>query len=103
MSEPLVSNAASAQQVKDSKIKEKLGRDQELNDIRVVCSTKEGRRFLWRVLGRCKVFNSVWENSARIHYNSGQQDLGHFLMAEVIAADEQFLSQMMKENKKGES
>lgn len=103
MKEALVQNASSKAQIAEAKMKEKLGRDQELNDFRVVLNTKEGRRLVWRLMGKCNVFATVWDPSAKIHYNAGRQDLGHFIMAEVIAADENLLFQMMKENQKGES
>lgn len=100
--EPLVHNAADPEQIKNARKKEKFKRENELNDIRTVLSTSEGKRVLWRLLSQCRTFESIYEQSARIHYNAGQQDLGHFIMAEIIAADEQLLFQMMKDNLKGE-
>ena len=103
MERSLVANAADASQVKKAGTKVQLMRDRELNDIRVVLSTVEGRRFAWRLLGECKTFASVWEASAKIHYNAGRQDLGHFIMSEVTDANVDLLFKMMTENKKGES
>ena len=74
-----------------------LERRKEIDDIREVLSTLQGRRFLWRVMEKCKVFGSVWEPSAKIHYNAGKQDLGHFLLSEITDADEEKLFLMMKE------
>ena len=96
-----VKNAANPQQVKAAAKKEETQRDRELNDLRHVLSSVQGRRFLWRMLGFCKVNGSVWESSARIHYNSGQQDVGHHMLAEIIAADEDAYLNMMKESKGG--
>lgn len=95
-----VMNAADENQVQAVERKMKEERRQELNDLRTVLSSESGRRLVWRILTKCKTFGSVWDNSARIHYNSGQQDLGHFIMAEVIEADEALLFKMMKESKK---
>lgn len=95
----LVGNAADEKQVKEATEKAELIREQELNDLRWVCSHPQGRRFLWRLLSKCKVFGTIWDNSAKIHYNSGQQDIGHFIMAELAEADEEILFQMMKEAK----
>ena len=96
----LVGNAASEKQVKKAVDKEITQRETELNDLRTVLSTPHGRRLVWRLLEKCRVFETIWESSAKIHYNSGQQDIGHFLMAEVVHADDQSLLEMMKENKK---
>jgi hypothetical protein len=95
-------NAADEQRVEEAAKRERRVRERELNDIRAILSTKEGRRFAWRLMGHCKVFQSVWESSARIHYSSGQQDVGHFVMAEIVAADQNAFLQMMKENQQGE-
>lgn len=94
-----VKNAADEGQVKEAEGKVKRGRESELNDLRAILSQPQGRRFVWRLMGHCRVNASVWEASAKIHYNAGQQDIGHFVMAEVIAAGEQFYFQMMKEAK----
>ena len=82
---------------------EKLVRRQELNDIRTVLSNASGRRFIWRVLGECKAFGSVFDSdNSYMCFLSGKQDLGHFLMAEITQADENLLFKLMKENKKGD-
>jgi hypothetical protein len=99
---PYVQNAADESQVKDAAGKSKRASDREIEDLRYVLTSAQGRRFLWRLMGHCKVNASVWEPSAKIHYNSGQQDVGHYLMAEVVRAGEDFLFQMMKEAKQGE-
>ena len=59
----------------------------ERQDLVSVMSTKIGRRVLWRVLSQCRVFESIYETNARIHYNAGQQDLGHWLMGEMMEVD----------------
>jgi hypothetical protein len=99
---PLVTNASDEQQVSAASKKVKFTREQELLDIKAVMNTFEGQRFIWRILSKCKAFGSVWEASAKIHYNSGMQDIGHFLMAEIVEADEQALFKIMKQNLKGE-
>lgn len=97
-----VRNAADSKQIKKAKKSSEINREEELSDIKKVLTTSEGKRFVWRVLERCKTFSSVWESSARIHYNAGQQDIGHFLMSEIVQADESLLFEMMKDNKQGE-
>ena len=94
-----VKNAADPGQVKRSKQRQETLRDRELNDLRYVLNDRRGRRFLWRLLGNCKVFCTIWEPSAKIHYNSGMQDVGHFLQAEITEASEEAYFCMMKESK----
>lgn len=96
----LVKNAADEEQVRRAENKILNGRDREIKDLQEVLSTQCGRRLIFRLLTHCKTFETIWEQSARIHYNAGIQDVGHFIMAEVVAADETALLTMMTENKK---
>jgi hypothetical protein len=99
MEKAAVTNAADRTQVERAGKRVENERLQELNDIRTVLSTASGRRLLWRFMERCKTFSTVWEPSAKIHYNAGQQDVGHFIMAEIMEADANVFSKMMKEHK----
>jgi hypothetical protein len=92
-----VKNAADKEQVKSAKQKELLGREAELNDLRVVLNTVHGRRVFWRLLGKFGLNQSVYHPSALIHYKSGQQDAAHTLLAEICEADEEQYFQMMRE------
>lgn len=97
----MVPNLADEEIVKKLEMKEKDVRKQELNDIRTVLSNASGRRFLWRVLNRCNSFSTIFSaDLSTMSYNSGQQDLGHYLMAEVTEADENLLFKLMKDNRK---
>ncbi len=95
----LVKNAADEEQVKEADQKVKSQRDRELSDLRIVLDLPEGRRVFWRILEFCGIHESVWHPSALIHHNSGKQDVGHFIMAEIVKADQEFFYQMMRENK----
>lgn len=93
-----VHNSADPDQVKKAEERDLHRRDQELEDLRQVISTEEGRRTMWRFMVHCKAFNSVWVPSAGIHYNSGQQDVGFYLINECEQADRDLFFKMMKEN-----
>lgn len=97
----LVGNAGDEQQVASAVGKERRIRTRELNDVRAVLATEEGRRFLWRLMGQCKVFESVKAgDDAMTNYNVGRQDIGHFVMAEVAEARPNALIEMMIEAQK---
>lgn len=91
--------------IKLAKEKERAARKQELNDIGTLLSNASGRRFIWRLLERCSTFGSVFnpDSTHRMSYLSGQQDLGHYIMAEIAEADENLLFKLMKDNKKGDT
>lgn len=98
MADAQVKNAADPRQVARAKKVEKERREIELEDLRAVLATDEGRRFIWRMISHCQVFGSVWSPNERIHYNAGVQDVGHWLLAEVSEADEIKILEMMQEN-----
>ena len=94
-----VKNAADREQVKDASRKEEKHREDELLDLKDILEMPQGRRFPWRLMGHCKTFESIFEPSAKIYYNSGRQDVGHYLMKEIVEAGEHYLLKMMMENK----
>lgn len=99
---PAVKNAADSGQVKKARKKGRLKREQELLDIEFLLKQPQGRRVMWRLLGHAKVFNSIWEPSAKIHYNAGRQDFGFWLLSELEAANSGYVLAMMQENKREE-
>lgn len=99
-----MNNLADEAEVKKAEQKERDLRKQQLNDIRTVLSNASGRRFVWRLLERCRTFSTVFSPElSTMSYNSGQQDFGHFLMSEIVNADENLLLKLMKDNKRKET
>lgn len=97
-----IKNAANESQVEKAKTADEKERDLELADLRFLLGTPQGRRFVWRILKHCRVFNSVFNNSGSVtYYHSGMQDVGHFIQAEVIEAKKEAYFEMMRENEKG--
>lgn len=97
-----IKNAANEAQVEKAKTADEKEREQELADMRFLLGTAQGRRFVWRLLRHCRVFNSVFNNSGSVtYYHSGMQDVGHFIQAEVIEAKKEAYFEMMRENEKG--
>lgn len=66
---------------------------------RLVLKTPVGRMVIWSLIEHCQPFQSIWDNSAKIHKNAGRQDVGHFILSQVEAADQEALFQMMREGK----
>lgn len=95
----LVKNAADPQQVKKAALTEKQRQIQASNDLKYVLSSRQGRRFIWRILSYCKLFESIWRPSAEIHKLAGMQEVGLFLTGEVVKVDDEAYFQMMKEAK----
>lgn len=99
MTSAFVKSAADPEQIKSARRKERYGRREELADVREILETQAGRRFVWRYLGLCRVFESSWSPSAAIHFNEGQRDIGLKLLADVTESNDEMLIQMMREAK----
>lgn len=95
----LVENAADEVEVSNAAETIKRKTLSEREDFRYILKSPQGRRVLWRILGHCKVFESIYHGSSLIHYNAGKQDVGHFLLSEIINTDEMALIKMMQESK----
>lgn len=95
---PMQKNAADPKQIKHAGRSEKSAREQELDDLRALLATQWGRRFVWRVMGYCKFGSDIWDGSSRIHFNAGVQNVGHWVLAEIMAADEEAFFLMMRES-----
>ena len=93
----LVRNAADPQQVRRAARKEADAEAMLLAGLKELQATPTGRFVFRSLLERLGVFRSVWENSARIHYNAGRQDAGHELMALLVQADENAYELMERE------
>lgn len=73
----------------------------EKEETKILLSTIEGRRFIWMLMGRCRVFSSVAHPIDKIQYNAGMQDIGHYLQARVIDSDPDLYLKMIHESKEG--
>lgn len=95
----LVANAADPKQVERARRVTRDVRALELADLRAVLAEVEGRRTIWRFLTHCGVFESVFSTTVQVYANAGRQDVGHYLMAEIEAADPEALFTMMREHR----
>jgi hypothetical protein len=85
----LVGNAADPQQVKEARQKQKLARERELNDLRVVLQHRPGRRFVWSLLCRCGIFDVGFSTDpATMGFSAGMRNLGLLVMKDLEEADE---------------
>jgi len=104
----LVKNTADAKQVKNAGNKEVDARERELNDIAMVMSTREGRRFLFRLVNvLCHYDSDDFNHSGSITYrNLGERNIGRLVKSDCIEASIEQYQLLEKENwefLKGES
>lgn len=98
---PLVTNAADKSQIKSAARKQRWSREKELNDVRVILSTKHGRRLWWRYLGRCGVFASTFTGNNTTFFKEGERNIGLMLLADLNEAMPEAYALMQKEASEG--
>ena len=96
---PEVKNAADETQIKNAEANIERREDIEKRDIITVLNTAEGRRFIWRILDWSGCEGTPKRSDDALTYMAiGSGDVGRWLKAEVIKADEGLLLKMMQEN-----
>ncbi len=100
MEKAFVKNAADESQVKEADYKAKRGRERELDDVRYVLSNVQGRRFLWRYIKECGIFQTSFTGVANTtFFREGEKNVGLRMMADINESEPEMWITMMKENK----
>lgn len=95
----LVTNAADRSQVSKADKAVKSAREYYMDSLKNVMASKDGRRVLWDVLEKCKIYSEIWEPSAKIHHNAGMRSVGLSVLADITECDEDLYLIMQKENR----
>lgn len=75
-------------QVQEKRLLEELDRDGELAQLRELMALEPARDFLWRVLNKCRVFQSTYnKNFGDMAFAEGQRNIGLWLLSEICEAD----------------
>jgi hypothetical protein len=70
----------------------------EIDDVRKILKTPEGRRYLWRMLGECGIFfNSFTPNSNQTAFNEGGRNIGLIILSDINEADPSAFAKMQNE------
>ncbi len=73
-------------------------RDEELDDIRAVMNMESGRRFVSKLLGRARIFESTYAGSTNdTMFAEGGRNLGLFILSEIDEACPERTIEMMRE------
>jgi len=100
--EPLVTNAASHKQVERAEKAQHFQLEKDRREFAELLDDPRFRRYLWRLMGFCKVNETIFEQSSKIYYNAGVQDVGHRVLAQILEARPQSYLLMMQEADKEE-
>jgi len=84
----------------DKAEEERLLKGMERSDLCVVMGSKEGRRFMWRLLGLTGVYRSSFnENAAITAFNEGARNIGLILTDQIMDACQNRYTDMLREHK----
>jgi len=73
--------------------------EQERADFKWLMGSAQGRRFVWRVMSRCRVFAPVFNTHGGVmNFNEGRRDTGLFLLSEIDRLCPQQFAVMAAEN-----
>jgi hypothetical protein len=98
---PFVKNASDPQQVKAGKKKEKSRHWQDMQDIKAIAETPEGRRFFHRYISKiCKVFKTVYQGDAGIYFNEGKRVVGTTMLLDLRNAAPDALLEILTQGDK---
>jgi len=92
-------NAGDQKQVAFAERKAKQAENRYRSALANVMRTAEGRVVMSTLIRRAGVFRTIWDPSAKIHFNAGRQDYGLELLADVTDADEAMYQLMERETR----
>ncbi len=98
-----MTNAADPSEVSKGEEREKRGRELELADVAGVLSTESGRRFYWRYLKECGVFESSFTGNNTTFFNEGQRNIGLKLMADLNDSYPDAYIKMVQESRRNDA
>ncbi len=83
---------------KDLQELERKRRERDLNDVRKVLLSPEGRRLIWRLMSYARIFKPSYTGNSETFFNEGRRDVGLLILEEVMAAKPDSFTQMQKES-----
>lgn len=97
-------NASDPQEIEEQQEKLDLQREKELNDLRFVLKTAQGRRVFKRILDKGGIFRNSFTGNSKTFFLEGRRDLAQFLLAEGLeAAPQEMLSVLINMQEKEKS
>lgn len=77
----------------------RIDRRNELEDIMWILSTVQGRRFYWRMLTACHIYETSYTgNQNQTFYREGERNIGLMLIHEMHQSDPTAYLKCVKEN-----
>lgn len=79
---------------------QKRKREAAGEDMKLIMSTKEGRRFVWEILEFCGVYRSSFTGNSETFFKEGQRNVGLMLLGKIHEHCPDGFTTMLKEQKR---
>lgn len=80
---------------------QRLAREKELNDLRWVMSTKQGRRFMWRLLSSAGIYRMSFSTDPLVMaFNEGARNAGLRQLNDIMEACPERNAEMLEDQRK---
>lgn len=76
MSERKPYDAGNERDVRKAREQQRRETDEELNDLRHIMRDKAGRRFMWRLLSSCGVYQTSFTGNSETFFREGKRSIG---------------------------
>ncbi len=96
MSVETIYDASDEKHVKTKKTRAKIERENQLSAMRDIVESKGGAEFLWRLLSRCKLYETSFTGNSTTFFNEGKREVGLWVLSEIMAADPTAYTKMME-------
>ena len=91
-------DAGDPRQVKRSKSKDKLAREEQIEALRKLLQHYDGRLTLWYILEQCGIHHSnPGGDSFETGRHEGKRDIGNWLLVEIFTAEKKAYTMMRNE------
>lgn len=78
---------------------DRLQARQEQEDVAFVLQSIQGRRFYWRLMKRCGIFESSFTGNNTTFFNEGQRNIGLMLLSDLNEISPESYLKMIEEAK----
>ena len=88
----------------ESEVQEKVkeARERELNDLRKIISTEEGKNFFCRLLTRGRIYTTTFTGNSQGMFNEGERNLALWVLGELTETElEQNIKDILFKTRKG--
>jgi hypothetical protein len=92
-------DAGDETKVAESEKKNKIAREQELEDIKALLTTPEGTRFLRRIVREGRIFHSSFTGNSQTFFNEGWRAFALHFFTDITEAEPKKSLELLTESK----